>query len=312
MQIIWISGSTSQIKRINITGLGLFKIAVVCCLAFILIGVGIHFFGFRIAVQFKPDLAREMGGVITLQEKEEIESAYRERLDALQGQLSKVSEQIGKLQTIKDRFTELATPVPIRSRLNDEGGKGGPYLPIQFNPKSKTSLIKDLDTSVDSGKNLVKAVENLEQNWDRQYRWLSQLPTGTPITGLTGLSSNYGPRVDPITKRIAQHPGIDFSAPPGTPILAAGSGTVIRAGNDYAYGLFVEIKHIDGFITKYAHARKIYVQPGQVVTRGQMIAEVGTTGRTTGPHLHYEVRLNDSLINPIQTLAGRYQAPGNH
>ena len=308
MQIIWISGSTSQIKRVNITGLGLFKIAAVSCLAFILIGAGIHFFGFRIAVQFKPDLAREMGGVITLQEKEEIESDYRERLEALQGQLGKVTDQIGKLQTLKERFTELATPVPIRSKLNDESGKGGPYLPIQFSPKSKGALIKDLDTSVDGGKNLVKAVEKLEQNWERQYRWLSQLPTATPITGLTGLSSNYGPRIDPITKRIAQHPGIDFSAPPGTPILAAGSGTVIHAGNDYAYGLYVEIKHIDGFITKYAHARKLLVQQGQSVTRGQMIAEVGTTGRTTGPHLHYEVRLNDSLINPIQVLAARYQA----
>ena len=308
MQIIWISGSTSQIKRINITGLGLFKIAAVSCIVFILIGVGIHFFGFRIAVQFKPDLAREMGGVITLQEKEEIESAYRERLEALQSQLIKVADQIGKLQTLKERFTELATPVPIRSRLNNEGGKGGPYLPIEFNPKSKDSLIKDLDTSVDSGKNLLKAVEKLEQNWNRQYHWLSQLPTGAPITTITGLSSNYGPRIDPITKRIAQHPGIDFSAPPGTPILAAGNGVVIRTGNDYAYGLFIEIKHIDGFVTKYAHARKIHVQQGQPVTRGQTIAEVGSTGRTTGPHLHYEVRHNDSLINPIQALAGRHQS----
>ncbi|OHC10083.1 MULTISPECIES: peptidoglycan DD-metalloendopeptidase family protein [unclassified Polynucleobacter] len=310
MQIIWISGSTSQIKRINITGLGLFKIAAASCIAFILIGAGIHFFGFRIAVQFKPDLAREMGGVITLQEKEEIESAYRERLETLQSQLIKVADQIGKLQTLKERFTELATPVPIRSRIHDEGGKGGPHLPIQFNPKSKDSLIKDLDTSVDSGKNLLKAVEKLEQNWNRQYRWLSQLPIGAPIATITGLSSNYGPRIDPITKRIAQHPGIDFSAPPGTPILAAGNGIVIRTGNDYAYGLFIEIRHIDGFVTKYAHARKIHVQQGQPVTRGQTIAEVGSTGRTTGPHLHYEVRHNNSLINPIQALAGRYQSVG--
>lgn len=308
MQIIWISGSTSKIKRMNITSLGLLKIAAVACFVFILIGAGIHFFGFRIAVQFKPDLAREIGGVITLQEKEEIESAYRERLESLQGQLSRVTDQISKLQTLKDRFTELATPVPIRSRLNEDGNKGGPYLPIQFNPKSKGVLLKDLDTSIDSGNNLVKAVEKLEQNWDRQYRWLSQLPTASPITGLTGLSSNYGPRIDPFTKRIAQHPGIDFSAPPGTPILAAGSGTVLRTGNDHAYGLFVEIKHIDGFVTKYAHARKIMVQQGQPVTRGQTIAEVGTTGRTTGPHLHYEVRHNDSLINPIQALASRYQS----
>jgi murein DD-endopeptidase MepM/ murein hydrolase activator NlpD len=118
-----------------------------------------------------------------------------------------------------------------------------------------------------------------------------------------GLSSNFGPRVDPITRQIAQHPGIDFSAPSGTPILAAGNGTVLKVEADHAYGQFVEIKHSDGFVTKYAHTRKIYVQQGQTVTRGQAIAEVGNTGRSTGPHLHYEVSINGTLINPMQALA---------
>lgn len=305
MQIIWISGSTSQIKKISVTSRDLIKAVFAASAVFILIGAGIHFLGFRVAVKFKPDLARELGGVITLQEKEEIESSYRARLERLQNQLSQVTEQIGKLQILKERFRELATPVPVKHKLNDDSGKGGPYLPIQFNPKSKGMLSKDLDSSVDNGQTLIQAAIKLERQWDRQYQWLSQLPTAMPISSAVGLTSNFGSRIDPITRRIAQHPGIDFSAPPGTPILAAGSGIVIRVGVDHAYGQHIEIKHIDGFSTKYAHARKIHVQQGQSVERGQVIAEVGNTGRSTGPHLHYEVMHNGLLINPIQALAGR-------
>ncbi|OYY58069.1 MAG: hypothetical protein B7Y05_14360 [Polynucleobacter sp. 24-46-87] len=305
MQIIWISGSTSQIKRINITALGLSKIVLVLSFIFILVGAGIHFLGFRVAVQFKPELAREIGGVITLQEKDEIESTYRERLEALQVQLGHVTDQIGKLQTLKDRFTELATPSPIKHKLKDDGGKGGPYLPIHLNPKTNGKLLEDLDSSLGNGKILVQTVNKLELSWQQQYQWLSQLPTAAPIANSVGLTSNYGPRVDPFTKRIALHPGIDFSAPSGTPILSAGNGIVIRADSDHAYGKVIEIKHIDGFVTRYAHASKIHVKLGQNVARGQLIAEVGSTGRSTGPHLHFEVMYNGSLINPMQTLANR-------
>jgi len=303
MQIIWIPGSTSTIKRINITSKSIAKVLLISCLLFILIGACIHFLGFRFAVQFKPDLAREMGGVITLQEKDEIESGYRTRLEQLQHQLSQASEQINKLQSLKDRFTELATPTPVKYKLNEDAGKGGPYLPIKFNPQSSKQLLSDFELTLKSGQSLIQAAEKLEKNWQRQYQWLSQLPTAAPIANRVGLSSNYGSRIDPITKQIAQHPGIDFSALPGTPILATGNGTVLRAESDQAYGQFIEIKHIDGFITKYAHARKVYVTQGQMVTRGQIIAEVGNTGRSTGPHLHYEVSLNGSIINPMQVLA---------
>ena len=305
MQIIWIPGSTSEIKRINITSKGIAKVIAIACLIFILLGAAIHFLGFRFAVQFKPDLAREMGGVITLQEKQEIESGYRAHLEKLKTQLGQASEQINKLQSLKDRFTELATPTPLKHKLNEDGGKGGPYLPLQFSPQSSKGLSKDFEYTLDRGQSLIQTANKLEKNWQRQYQWLSQLPTAAPIANRIGLSSNYGSRIDPITRQMAQHPGIDFSAPPGTPILATGNGVVLRAETDHAYGQFIEIKHTDGFITKYAHARKLFVTQGQTVTRGQSIAEVGNTGRSTGPHLHYEVSLNGSLINPMQVLASQ-------
>lgn len=305
MQIIWIPGSTSEIKRINITSKGIAKVIAITCLVFALLGASIHFLGFRFAVQLKPDLAREMGGVITLQEKQEIESAYRENLERLQAQLTQAGDQINKLQSLKDRFTELATPSPLKYKLNEDSGKGGPFLPLQFSPKSSKGLSNDFEYTIDRGQSLIEAANKLEKNWQRQYQWLSQLPTATPIANRIGLSSNYGSRIDPITKQMAQHPGIDFSAPPGTPILATGNGTVIRAESDHAYGQFIEVKHTDGFVTKYAHARKILVAQGETVTRGQAIGEVGNTGRSTGPHLHYEVSFNGSLINPMQVLASQ-------
>ena len=116
------------------------------------------------------------------------------------------------------------------------------------------------------------------------------------------MNSNFGPRVDPISQTVAHHSGIDFVAKVGTSILAAGSGTVLRAGWDGAYGLTVEIKHAEGYVSKYAHASKIHVAAGQMVTRGQKIAEVGMTGRTTGAHLHFEILRNGQFINPLQVL----------
>jgi murein DD-endopeptidase MepM/ murein hydrolase activator NlpD len=303
MQIIWIPGSTSEIKRITITSKGIAKLIGVACLILIFLGAAIHFFGFRFAVQFKPDLAREMGGVITIQEKQEIETGYRAHLERLQTQLSQASDQINKLQSIKDRLTELATPAPLRHKLNEDGGKGGPYLPIQFSSQSTKGLSTDFEYTLDRGQQLIQLANQLESNWQRQYQWLSKLPTASPIANHIGLSSNYGQRIDPITRQIAQHPGIDFSAPPGTPILATGHGVVLRAETDHVYGQFIVLKHSDGFTTKYAHARKMFVTKGQNVTRGQVIAEVGNTGRSTGPHLHYEVSLNGSTINPMQVFA---------
>jgi len=305
MQIIWISGSTSKIKRINITARGLIKLGSLFCAVFILAGAGIHFLGFRVAVQLKPDLAREMGGVITLQEKNEIEAGYRERLEQLQDQFTVASKRISELQGLKDHFADLATPVPVR-KVNDNGGKGGPYLPLNFHPQDSDSLMDEFDKTLDSANIMTQGESKLEEGWERQYAWLNRLPIGSPIAHSLGLTSNFGMRIDPFTKTLANHPGVDFSAPPGTQILATGNGTVLRVVNDREYGLFVEIKHTDGFVTKYAHTRKVFVEAGQTVTRGQLIAEVGSTGRATGPHLHYEVIKDGTLINPMLALAASH------
>jgi len=302
MQLIWISGSTAQVKKINITARTLIKAAAVVSFVLVLIGIGIHFLGFRVAIQYSPELARNMGGVITVQEKDAIETSYRARLHELQNQLTQLTERIVEMKALKDRFADLATPAPVKRLSQEAGNKGGAYQPIAFKLTPQKSLVDELDHVIGNTSSLQQGIKSLENSWREQYEWLSQLPTGSPIQNQLGLSSNYGARLDPFTNLLAQHPGIDFSAPSGTPIIASGNGTVTSLGYDAAYGNYLMISHSDGFVSKYAHAKKIHVRQGQAVKRGQIIAEVGSTGRSTGPHLHYEITHNGKHVNPMQFL----------
>lgn len=126
-------------------------------------------------------------------------------------------------------------------------------------------------------------------------------PSRYPIPGAR-ISSGFGNRFDPFTQRRARHAGVDMPAPRGTPILASAGGRVRFAGFRRAYGNSVEIDHGDGLVTRYAHASKVLVRRGQVVLPEQPIATVGSTGRSTGPHLHFEVIQNGVLVQPLRYL----------
>lgn len=117
----------------------------------------------------------------------------------------------------------------------------------------------------------------------------SNLPTGLPLPSFIKPSSGLGYRLDPISGQLAWHEGTDYPAAQGTPIKATGDGIVVRAAWDTEYGNVVDIKHPNAVITRYAHAQALFVKAGDVVQQSQVIATVGSTGRSTGPHLHYEV-----------------------
>jgi murein DD-endopeptidase MepM/ murein hydrolase activator NlpD len=126
----------------------------------------------------------------------------------------------------------------------------------------------------------------------------SGLPTGLPLPSFIKPSSGLGYRIDPISGQLAWHEGTDYPAAHGTPIKATGDGVVVRAGWDAEYGNVVDIKHPNAVITRYAHAHALFVKAGDVVQQSQVIATVGSTGRSTGPHLHYEViRNGQALVN---------------
>jgi murein DD-endopeptidase MepM/ murein hydrolase activator NlpD len=127
------------------------------------------------------------------------------------------------------------------------------------------------------------------------------LPTLKPVVD-AWYSSNFGWRLDPFTGQQSFHEGIDFPADVGTPIEAAASGKVTVAEVHPAYGKIIEIDHGNGLVSRYAHCSALLVKEGDLVVRGQEIARVGTTGRSTGPHLHFEVRLNGVPQNPARFL----------
>lgn len=130
---------------------------------------------------------------------------------------------------------------------------------------------------------------------------LASIPAIQPVSNkdLKQTASGYGTRIDPIYKTVKFHAGMDFSANIGTPVYATGNGTVVQAGREGLYGNCIVVKHGFGYETRYAHLNKINVKTGQKVVRGQTIGEVGTTGKSTGPHLHYEVHYKGQIMNPV-------------
>lgn len=309
MQIIWISGATSHCRKFNITKTQLTRFAFALGLLFIMLGSAIYFMGFRVAIRFDPGMARDMGGVITSEELYHIEDEYRGKLGNLQSNLKAMDQKIDTLSKINEQYAALVTPLPLKEKRKDTEaglGKGGPYLPLfphQVNFEADVSLRVNISKTLQLSESLNKKIQLLKEVWLEKYERLISLPTKPPLAAGYGLSSNFGVRVDPITNNPAFHPGIDFNAKAGTHVLAAGDGTITRARYDSALGNVIEIKHSEGFTSLYAHCQKLLVNQGDTVTRGQFIAEVGSTGRSTGSHLHFSIYKNGTLINPMDVLA---------
>lgn len=178
--------------------------------------------------------------------------------------------------------------LPIELELGDDAA-GGPLLPIDGNRFE--AGVKELDDALAK----LEAAKAMAQ----------VMPIQNPLPGRS-ISSSYGVRRDPLLRTPAMHAGIDFRAPTGTKIKSAGQGTVVNAGWNGGYGRMVEIDHGNGLTTRYAHLSRIHVKEGQAVEKDSVVGEVGTTGRSTGPHLHYEVRHNGSPIDPLRVIkAGR-------
>lgn len=304
MQLMWVSGPTGNVRTISITAR---KVIIgACALAFSLVATGflLYLIGFKIAIEVRPELARSLGGVTTEAEQQRMEAMYRERLAKLQGILDSTAQDIRQLQQLKNRFMEIATPSSLRDKgAPKEDGKGGPLLLSTRTSLDAEHPLPDVfDNALGEFGQFSKTVSNMRNDWNRQLIWLQTLPTGLPIGGDYHVTSGFGMRVDPFTGTLARHEGLDFTAMSGTPILAAADGVVTRSGWEDSYGNIVEVTHAEGFMTRYAHISKRRVVEGQRVKRGQHIADVGSTGRSTGPHLHYEVFRHGQVTNPAQVL----------
>jgi murein DD-endopeptidase MepM/ murein hydrolase activator NlpD len=174
-----------------------------------------------------------------------------------------------------------------------EGGQGGPYMPLP------ASVLKEKDTELYFNLRKLVMLNDVVES----------MPLGSPMsTSNYKRTSGYGTRVDPFRGTLSFHAGIDLAGPAGAKILAANDGRVEFAGWKTAYGNVVDVKHEYGFVTRYGHLKQILVRNGQFVKKGQAIAVQGSTGRSTGDHLHYEVRYNNQPINPANFMKAGYDA----
>jgi murein DD-endopeptidase MepM/ murein hydrolase activator NlpD len=300
---MWVAGPTASVRTISITAKKV--LMAMCVSAFVLVtfGVLLHFIGFRIAIEMSPSLARSMGGVTTEAEQQKVEAGYRERLDKLRETMSITVQEIRQLEALKNRFMEVATPTNLRDKYSKKDeARGGPWVPPRFQNSLSRDLNQDFAAAMDEFSQTEAAVKNLTQNWSSQLSWLHALPTGIPMSKDFRITSGFGIRNDPFTGQLAMHEGLDFVAEVGSPIVVTAAGTVTRSAWDASFGNVIEVSHIEGFTTRYAHLSKRLVEVGQKVQRGDIIAQLGSTGRSTGPHLHYEVMRNDRVLNPTQML----------
>jgi len=186
------------------------------------------------------------------------------------------------------------------SSFNQSGTKSADSL--AFAPLSRKSESVDTKELLRQAMAFNESLAKAEQRWLGQLKVVSQLPTTSPAAKNAGISSDYGTRIDPFTHTLVYHQGIDFSVGHGSPIMATGDGVVSKVDVDRNNGQYLEIEYASGFTTRYAHVSSFSVRTGETVKRGQVIAAVRNTGRSTGTHLHYEIRYQGVSINPLQAL----------
>ena len=185
-------------------------------------------------------------------------------------------------------------------RANTLLKKAGVAQPVFVTPNSSAGGIYQDIESADLDSSMVAARRIIEQRIELNIK-VDALPFGRPLSSFS-ISSTYGARTDPFLGKPAIHTGLDFKAPRGTSVKATGTGIVSLSRYNGGYGLSVEIVHDNGLVTRYAHMHKLLVSEGQRINIGDIIGTVGNTGRSTGPHLHYEVRLNGKPVNPMRFI----------
>ncbi|MGH8298210.1 MAG: M23 family metallopeptidase [Steroidobacteraceae bacterium] len=305
MNVIIFSTRDGHARQLN-----LHPLAFACMILGVLAIVG---GAFRVGMRLgHGDSARELAlGQAThwsqtlAKQREEIADLKQQmqaRADAIAIQLGDMKAHVIRLDALGQRLTAMAGIKSSEFNFGHDPPQGGPEADIpgaQLGIPDISARLKSLQSQIDLSGSQLSALENVILS-----RQLGQEihPEGRPVN--TGyISSGFGERVDPFTGREEFHEGIDFAAPEGTPIHAVAAGIVTWAGQRGGYGNMVQIDHGNGYATRYAHAAKLLVHVGETVSRGDVIALVGDTGRSTGPHVHFEVLTNGHEVNPARFVA---------
>lgn len=248
------------------------------------------------AVAIRDTVQKEMKA--QRQEMAEFRKQAREHVDALALRLGEMQAHVIRLDALGERLAEMAHLDKNEFSFEQTPAQGGPE-----SANGESIQIPDF----------LQSLEMLEQRLADREQKLSMLestlmnrrlqaevlPAGRPSTS-GWISSFFGMRTDPFTGRPAHHDGIDIAGRLGSEVIAVASGVVTWAGPRYGFGNLVEINHGNGYVTRYAHNQELVVEVGQTVKKGEIVAKMGTSGRSTGPHVHFEVLINGRQVDPVK------------
>lgn len=302
MQIMITHGGMARTRVLHIRPAQVLAASCVLVVALLMLSGAIYHYFFLKAAREGWPVVSQLVKLVVHDENAQRDKIMRENLDAMAQKVGDMQARMVKLEAMGDRISGMAglKAEDLVGLTRARGAAGGPFVPM-----SRPSLddldgvLKSLDdASAEQGDILTLTESRLLES---RLKTL-MIPSSRPIDVAVG--SGFGFRTDPFTGRGALHTGLDFPSPVGTEIHAAASGVVRTAEMHPEYGLMLEIDHGNGLMTRYGHTSSILVKVGQLVRRGQVVADVGTTGRSTGPHLHFEVLVDGVPQDPQRFLAG--------
>lgn len=268
-----------------------------------LLASSLYYLTFRYGADYKIPFIKDVMASATQDDASRKDKYVKENLAAMARKLGEMQAQLMRLDALGERVQGLAGIKPQEFNFKDMPGRGGAEPSgVMDQPLSMEEFRKELEAmslDVDHRADYMNVVESTLMSYKIRSKLL---PTIQPVNAAYN-SSSFGWRIDPFTGHNTFHEGIDFPAPVGTAINAAAGGVVITAEYHYQFGNMIEIDHGNDIVTRYAHASRLLAKVGDIVKRGQHIADIGTTGRSTGPHLHFEVMVKGIHQDPRKFLA---------
>jgi murein DD-endopeptidase MepM/ murein hydrolase activator NlpD len=301
LQIILVDRRLSRSRTLTLTRGRMVLALAGLGLAVLAVGAGLFALVFRLAASGDVPAVQSLVSVVMREQTVRNEQVLQTNVSAMARMLGDVQARLLRLDALGERVAKAAGIRPEEFNFRELPGRGGPLAPDARNLSldELKDQVSRLDRGLEQRSDYMNVVESeLVASQARE----ALLPRGTPL-GEGFVGSGYGMRTDPITGQLSMHSGVDFAAPVGTPIFAAAGGVVAAAETHPAFGNMIEIDHGKSLSTMYAHTSRMFVHAGDIVRKGQKIAEVGTTGRSTGPHLHFEVHVAGNPQNPSKYLA---------
>ena len=305
MHVIITDAWLAKSRAIYLSGPRLLLAAVLAALTLMLVAAGLYHWVFLKGAREGWPVVGSLVKLVVKDEAEQRDRFMRENIDVMAKRLGEMQAKMMQLEALGERVSGLAG---VNSgEFKKSPGSGGALIGgHSLSMQELQATLNDLDQLTDQRVDLMTVMES--RLFDQKIKKL-MVPTQEPVAG-GNLGSAFGWRIDPMNGRSALHTGLDFPSDTGTPILAAAGGVVVTHEYHQAYGNTVEVDHGNDLVTRYAHASRVLVKKGDLVKRGQKIAEVGSTGRSTGPHLHFEVLVDGIYQDPQKFLSAGRQMPG--